>query len=292
MKESTKNKIEIIIVFILLIGALLFKFIPEYRDAQGSSDSYINSDSFDDIIEIKIDNKPNFAIVTQKDSIEGIFFFDKESLCLYNQNIEKSTIEDGVDSIVEILIENSYLKASSTITFTKYTDVSYVIVTNAFKNKLSNLGIAANYEEISSSLETKAKSLDITETDSEQIIKQLELYSKDIVRHSKNNVSENGQSPITSEITETQAKEYANNVYKKIENYASDNNITNQEVSNTILPITLIPANQSGTMFPDSTSWYYIKDSKVYAYISFTNDNKVYSYCYQASIDEYKKGQC
>lgn len=291
MKESTINKIEILLVFLLIIGALLFKFIPEYKESQGSSDSYIDSTAFDDIIEVKVNNKPNFAIVTSDNSIIGILFFDKESLCIYNQNIENTPIEDGVNKIVELLIENDYLKSNSTITFIKYSNASYERVTTAFKNTLLSLGVGVNYFETETTLQERAISLNITETDIEQIIKELELYSKDIVRHNKNNVSENNSS-ISTDMTETTAKEYTNNVYIKIENYISDNNIINQEVNNTSLPIYLIPANSQGTIFPDTSSWYYIKDSKVYAYISITHNNKNYSYCYQGSIDEYKKGQC
>jgi len=292
MKETTKYKIQLILVFLLMIGALLFKFIPEYKASKGSSDSYLNLSNADDIVEIKINNKPNFAIITEKDSIIGILFFDKESLCLYNQNIETKTIEDGVNTIVEILIENNYLKSSSTVTFTNYLDNSYQIVTNVFKNKLINMNVAMNYQELKSTLEIKAKSLDLDATDNEQIVKQLELYSKDIIRRSKNNISEYEQTTIQQDITEEQAKEYTNNVYKKIENYVSENNIVNQDINNATLPITLIPATSSGNVFPDSTSWYYVQDSKVYAYISITHNSKNYSYCYQASIDEYKKGQC
>lgn len=292
MKETTKYKIQLILVFLLMIGALLFKFIPEYKASKGSSDSYLNLSNADDIVEIKINNKPNFAIITEKDSIIGILFFDKESLCLYNQNIETKTIEDGVNTIVEILIENNYLKSSSTVTFTNYLDNSYQIVTNVFKNKLINMNVAMNYQELKSTLEIKAKFLDLDATDNEQIVKQLELYSKDIIRRSKNNISEYEQTTIQQDITEEQAKEYTNNVYKKIENYVYENNIVNQDINNATLPITLIPATSSGNVFPDSTSWYYVQDSKVYAYISITHNSKNYSYCYQASIDEYKKGQC
>ena len=291
MKESTEQKIQVLIVLILIGVALIFKFIPEYQNSKGSSDSYIDSSTYDDIIEIKIDNKPNFAIITENDSISGILFFDKESLCIYNQNIESRSIEDGVSEIVELLIENNYLKVTSTITFTKYINTTTDSVTNAFINKLNSMGLAINYQQITSTLKEKAISLNISETETSEIITQLDYYSKEIIRHYKNDISTSSD-VTTTNFTEELAKTYANNVYIKIENYALENNITNQEVNNTSLPINLIPANQSGTIYPDKTSWYYIQDSKVYAYISFTQDNKNYSYCYQASIDEYKEGQC
>lgn len=292
MKESTKYKIEFILTILLIVGILIFKFIPEYKASRGSSDSFINPNSYDGIIEIKINDKPNFALVTEKDQIKAILFFDKASLCLYNQNIENKTIESGVSTIVELLIENNYLKSSYTMTFVKYSEESYQRVLTAFKNELINMKVNVTYAELELTLESKLKALGIEETDSENMIRKLDLYSKEIIRHYKNNISEYEESTIGSEITDQTAKELTNNVYKKIENYVAQNNITNQQANAATLPITLIPANQEGSILPDQISWYYVQDSKVYAYISITSNNKTYSYCYQGSIDIYKKGQC
>lgn len=292
MKESTKYKIEFVLTILLIVGVLIFKFIPEYKASRGSSDYFISPNSYDGIIEIKINDKPNFALVTEKDQIKAILYFDKAALCLYNQNIENKTIEAGVSSIVELLIENNYLKSSYTMTFVKYEGDSYQKVLTAFKNKLINMKVTVSYAELELTLESKLKSLGIEVTDSENMIRELDLYSKEIIRHYKNNVSEYEESAIGSDIKEETAKELTNNVYKKIENYVAKNNITNQQANATTLPITLIPANQEGSVLPDPTSWYYVQDSKVYAYISITSNNKTFSYCYQGSIDIYKKGQC
>ncbi len=292
MSDKTIQILKIIIVLVLFLGGLFFKYLPEYKKSLGSSDSYIDSANYDDLIEIYIDNKPNFMIVTKKETINGILFFDKESLCLYNQNIENSKIEDGINIIVEQLIKYDYLKSTSTITFVKYSDKSYQKVTTSFKNYLTELNVPINYIEKTSSLEEKRILYNITVTENEQIIKELELYSKNIVRNNKNDVTNKQESNISEEINEDNARRFTDNVYIKIEKYIKDNNITNQEVNNTSLPITLIPINEKGNIYPDSSSWYYVQDSKVYAYISITHNNQNYSYCYQSSIDEYKKGQC
>ena len=105
MSDKTIRNLEIIIIIALFLGGLFFKVLPEYKKSLGSSDAYIDLSNYDDLVEIYIDNKPNFIIVTKKDSINGILFFDKESLCLYNQNIENSKIEDGITIIVEQLIK-------------------------------------------------------------------------------------------------------------------------------------------------------------------------------------------
>ncbi len=289
--EESKRYFEILVVIALLLGFLIFKFIPEYKNTQGSSDKYLDTKNIEDMVEVKIDNTTNFLLITKKSKINTILFFDKSSLCLYNQNIENMTIVDGVSTIVELLIENNSLTASSTIYFLKYSDDSEKSVEDAFTKKLSSMNIYPNYQEITTSLELRAKDFKIEATDSEQILKQLELESKEIVRYNKNNVSSNTHQEITT-LTEETAKTYMNNVYKKIENYISTNNIVNQEVSASTLPITLIPASTSGNIFPDNTSWYYVRDSKVYAYISITNNSTTYSYCYIGTIDDYKKGQC
>ncbi len=293
MSEKSIQILEIIIIIALFLGGLFFKFLPEYKKSLGSSDTYIDTSNYDDLIEIYINNKPNFMIVTKKDTINGILFFDKESLCLYNQNIENSKIEDGINIIIEQLIKYDYLKSTSTITFVKYSDKSYQKVTTSFKSYLNELNVPVNYIEKTSSLEEKRVLYNIDVTENEQIIKELELYSKNIIRNNKNDVTnDNQESNIKEEINEDNARTFTDNVYIKIEKYISDNNIINQGVNDTSLPITLIPISPTGNIYPDSTSWYYVEDSKVYAYISITHNNQNYSYCYQSSIDEYKKGQC
>ena len=190
--------------------------------------------------------------------------------------------------IIEILIENDYLKENSLLTLTKYKGTDYEKVKKALNTQITILGIQLNIIEQSTTVEDKAKTLNITET--KDALKQIEMYSKNIIRSVKNGNSFNRNT--SEEITEELSREYTDNIYKKIEVYARNNNITNQEITNQTLLITSIPANDKGTIYADENSWYYIENSKVYAYISITIDNKNYSYCYQASIDEYKKGQC
>lgn len=295
MNEKILRILEIIIILIMMIGAIIFKFIPEYKKTQGSSDSYIDIKKYQDIIEFEINDKPNFAIITDKSKILNILFFDQESSCLYNKNIENTTISEGIKQIVTLLIENNYIKQGYSITITKYQGISYNQVKTVLTTELSNLRINATIIENEKTLQQKAKDLNITETDELAILKQLEIYSKNIIRRIKNDVSSNPyNTPSVNEqqIDDDTSRHYTDTVYKKIEVYAKKNNIFNQEIDNQTLPINLIPANKEGTLYPDESSWYYIKEGEVYAYISITTENKNYSYCYQASIDDYKKGQC
>ncbi len=292
MQEKTKYKIEFFLTILLIIGILIFKYIPEYKSTLGSSDTFLSTDVDYGIIEIKINDKPDFILVTEEDYIKQILFFDNTSLCLYNQNIEGKTIESGVDSIIEILIKNNYLKSSDIVTLVNYNNEAYQKISTAFRNKLQNMNVDVNYNELQLSLSQRAKSLGIEINDNEKTLRRLELYSKEIIRKDKHTISEYDESTIKDDLTVDNAKELTTNVYRKIEDYARKNNIANQDITSASLPITLIPATKDGSLFPDNMSWYYIKDSQVYAYISITENNKTFAYCYQGSIDVYKKGQC
>ena len=291
MKEKHQVTIRIILVFILIICSLIFKVIPEYKETQGSSDKFIATDKYTDIVEITINNKPNFALVVEDKIISNILFFDQESICLYNKNIEGLTIKEGTKRIIEILIENDYLKQNYFLIIKNYKNISYNQVKNDLLKALSNLEVNVILQEETTSIKDKAISLDINKEDEESNLKEIELISKNIVRRCTNNVSlTHGISK--ENITEENSRNYTDTVYKKIEKYVRDNNIVNQSISEQTLEITKIPANPTGTIFPDETSWYYIENGKVYAYISIKIKNNNYNYCYQSSIDEYKKGQC
>lgn len=292
MKEKYKNILQIVIVFILIICALIFNVIPEYKASQGSSDKYIDTENYTDIVEVKVNNKPNFALIITDNQISNILFFDQESLCLYNQNIEGLSIKDGTKKIIELLITNDYLKQDYFLILTKYKNKSYEKTKQYLLTALQDLSVTVNVQEESSSIEQKAKENNITYKDEISSLKEIELLSKDIVRQHNNDVSYQSTINKPENITQDNSREYTDTVYKKIESYMRSNNITSQTIDNQTLEITKIPANSRGNVFPDSTSWYYIEDSKVYAYISITINNNNYSYCYQASIDVYKKGQC
>lgn len=293
MNEKIKNIIQIIIVFVLIIGSIIFKFIPEYKNNFGSSDKYIDTTGYEDIVEIKINENLNFALIISKDKITNILFFDKNSLCLYNQDIENSKIEESINRIINILKNNDYINNTSTITIMKYQGKYYEQVLTSIKKELNILNIIPIYVEKTTTLQDKGKTLSITEKDDVSILKELEFLSKNIIRNKKYDVSEeNNYNDYYEILTETTSKEYTDVVYKKIENYVKQQNVINQDINNNSLQIDLIPANEKGTIYPDTTSWYYVENNQVYAYISITQNKSIYSYCYQGTIDNYKKGQC
>lgn len=291
MKDKYRVTLQIILVIALIVGALVFKVIPEYKESQGSSDAYIKIDEYKDMVELKINNHTNFALITTDKIITNILFFDSTSLVLYNQDIENTSFENGIKKIISILIENNYLKTNDFITLTAYHNKTDQIVKDEIIKYLNSLNAQANIIEEKNTIEEKAKSLRIEEADEKQQLKAIEYASKDIVRKYKNNL--NSQTITQKEnITEENIRDYTDNVYKKLEQYVRQNEIINQDITSPSIEITKIPANQAGNLFPDNSSWYYVQDKQVYAYISITIDDVNYSYCYQASIDIYKKGQC
>ena len=54
----------------------------------------------------------------------------------------------------------------------------------------------------------------------------------------------------------------------------------------------MIPADEEETLFPTSNSWYHYQDGKLTAYIELSNNNADTGYCFQGSVDSYKKGEC
>ena len=290
----SKNKImfilEILILIILLIWIAITKVIPDFKESIGSSDKFINPSNYSNLIEIRLNNlKPNFAIIINNENIiSGILFFDNESLCLYNQNIEGMNIKDGLNVIVKKLIENDYLKQTSQFEIIRYKENNYNDIKNVIINELNKYSITTPIIEKTSTLEEKTKSLGLSAQESDEYyLLQLDFYSKEIIdQKTETNINK------VKEITEITAKEYANNVYIKIENYIMENKITNQTKESTSLPINLIPADENGIYYPTTDSWYYVENEKVYAYIKFDSNNKNYSYCYKGSIDIYQKGEC
>lgn len=293
-----ENKLLLIIEIVLIIGGLLFftikEAVPEYKSNYGSSDKFISTNNYSNLIEISIDNKTNFGLVLNKEQrIYNIMFFDKTSICLYNQNIENKELSKSLDQIVTLLIENNYLKVNSNIIITKYNDKNY----NEFIEKLANIttiyNLKLNINEKTSNLKDKAKELEIVGSNDEEILQNLDYYSKQLVSNIKNNISkDNNDKEETVVLSKTNSRTLSDNVYKKIENYIIDNNISNLDKDNDKLLITLIPADTSNKYYPTSNSWYYIKDKKVYAYIELNEAGNYYRYCYKGSIDDIKEGAC
>ena len=285
------NKYRILLEIVILIVLLIYSFnkvvVPNYHKIFGSSDKFINTSKYESMVEFKI-GETNFGLVlNNKKEVYHILYFDKTSTCLYNQDIENNSIDIVSNQIIRRLIENDYLKNNTEITLIKYNDKYYNDVKKTFIEYLNKYKLNNNIVEKENKLITKANSVSSEKTDSDSnALVTLDLYSKEVVDNYLNNNNK------VEEITEHQAKLYANQVYIKIEKYMNDKNIKDQDKDNKDYLITKISGDSSNNYYPTENSYYYIKNSKVYAYIEIKGLNNIYSYCYNGSIDDYEKGEC
>ena len=260
MSEKLQTRLTIIALIVIIIIGIFLKGITELKKTLGSSDKFITSKNYDDMVEFDINNNLNFAVVIQSKKINHILMFNEESVILYNQDIENNSISKSISMITNLLINSNNLTPTSQVTLTSYENKYYNEVKQSFINELKS----NNYNNITilekqTTLEKKVKRLEIEYSKKDDLISKLDIYSKNIISSAKTN--ENPYSTTESKsISKEQAKEYANNVYKKLENYVINNNIGEQDKNDTSLPINLIPASSDNTIYPNLDSWFYIKN--------------------------------
>ena len=268
--------IEVAITMVLLVGVVLFKFLPEYRQEYGSSDSLIYTD-LSRLVEIKIDGVDFGYAYNDENKVRAIIFFNNNSTVLYNKNIENLSIDEALTKSLDILYNNRMIRENSIITIIKYQEDSIdykSIVDNNLTNKINY-----SYDEQLSSLNTIKERFNISEEDTSRIIYRLILQSKEVARSSKNN-------------DKTSYKEYTDNVYRQLVKYKDTNNIYNEEKDNHTIDISLIPADEDLTMFPTPNSYFYINEGMIFAYIEIDIEGNIISYCYNGNINNYDEGVC
>ena len=268
--------IEVAITMVLLVGVVLFKFLPEYRQEYGSSDSLIYTD-LSRLVEIKIDGVDFGYAYNDENKVRAIIFFNNNSTVLYNKNIENLSIDEALTKSLDVLYNNKMIRENSIITIIKYQEDSIdykSIVDNNLTNKINY-----SYDEQLSSLNTIKERFNISEEDTSRIIYRLILQSKEVARSSKNN-------------DKTSYKEYTDNVYRQLVKYKDTNNIYNEEKDNHTIDISLIPADEDLTMFPTPNSYFYINEGMIFAYIEIDIEGNIISYCYNGNINNYDEGVC
>ena len=272
MTEKRMYLIEIVIFIVMVIVYFFVEVLPDVKSNMGSSDHYINAKQYSNMIEFNVDNKVNFAYVINKDNkVYHLLFFNDNSVCLYNNGIENTSVSEAINSTFKILIENEYLKSNSKISITRYNDNKYTDIKKYIINSLNKYGINTEILELTNTLENKGKELGITNLDdNSMILRFIDIYSKEFI-------NDTGRDNKKVEINSSTAKNYTDDVYKKIEKYVSSNNIQSLDKNNTSLVITMIPVDE------------YVENSKIYAYIEVGNN---FGYCYNGSIENYNKGEC
>ena len=286
------NKIQFIIEIIILIGLIIYFIInvsiPKYKSTHGSSESLLNTSKYKSLVEFKI-GETNFGLFLDNEGkVYHLLFLEKNSLCLYNQYIENNDLDVAYNIIIRRLILDNYLKTDTNITIIKYNDFNYDKVKSTFNEYLNKYHLNIVVNEETNTIINKAKSLsEETINTKEDALNELDSYSRFIIDN--NEIVREEEKEI---LDEKIAKTYINNIYKDIEKYMNLNDIKNQSKEETTLDITKVSGDEKGIYYPTLNSYFYIKNSKVYAFIEIKDKENIYSYCYNGSIDEYEKGEC
>lgn len=288
------KKILVLCEILFIIGASVFyivkEVVPDLKKEFGSSDTLIKTDYYRNMFEIKIDNNINFGLIVNEDKqIYHLMFFDKNAACLYNQNIENSSIDKGLLEVIKLLIENDYLKSDSLIKLTHYESYYYGEFKKILTAVLEKYKLNVNLIENSSTLKEKSEELGLSSNGEDmEILRDMDYYSKEFTRGYSGESSKN-----TSDIlNEENSKTFTNNVYRKIEDFVVNNKIAVLDKNNTELVITMLAADDENKYYPSGNSWYYVNGGKVYAYIEIIDKDKKFGYCYKGSIDLSTKGEC
>lgn len=288
--KKLKTILEIVILIICTIYVFQRVEKPYIKNLFGSSDRFINYNNYSNMFEININQETSFILVLNKNyKINHIIFLSTNTKYLYNKNIENiGNNKEIINKIIEILITNNLLKTDSSITITRYGKTYYDKFKNYFTKSLENYNISTNINEKDNTIIGKANELNLEYSTEEDALLKLDYYSKELMSKEKNNINES----INNNLDDENAKSYSNNVYKKIEKYVYENKIKDLPKENSNLLITDIPADDNLQYYPDQNSWYYVSDEKLYAYIEFNNNEKIYNFCYNGSIDSIKNGVC
>lgn len=279
MKKNFVIILEVLVIFFASLYYIVFVVLPEYRENKGSSDSFIQVEKYKNMFELSIDENILFSLLINNDRhVFSILFFDKNSTCLYNQDIEGSNLEEALDKIMVLLLDNHYLSSQSTVVVTRYNNFSYDLFMRSLKNQLSVYDLEVSIIERESTLQEKALQLELDCGSSDEVIlRHLDLYSKEFTRVSiDGNHSDNDYS-------------YAQQVYRLLQDYVYLNQIQDLEKDAVEFSIMTIPADSNKEVYPNGNSWYYVKEYQVYAYIEFHSGN---GYCFLGSVDLNKKGEC
>lgn len=288
-----KKKIIIVVLeILLLLGLGIFytikEVIPDLKRQYGSSDKVVNAKRYENMIEIIVDDNIDFSILLDKDEkIYHMFFLNKGSIILYNENIENNRLEDGVERIIKLLVENNSLNNNSKISVVSYGNKYYSNFINSFKNSLNRYSIDIEISEEKSTLIDLVYKLNIEGNGNmETVLFNLDYYSKEVKLSAS---SVNNDKTI---LNKTSSFTYSKSVYEKILKYINDNSINNLDKNNTLLVINMIPGDGKSSYYPTNNSWYYVKNKKIYAYIEFSEKGRKYGYCYKGSVDDVSEGEC
>ena len=179
MEKKIVIVFEVLVIVVAVFYYYIKIFIPEYREKVGSSDSLIKAESYNNMVEISIDNNIDFSLVWDENGkIYHMFFFSKSASCLYSKGIEGNSFEEAISLTIQLLVENDYLKTNSSVKIIRYGNDGYKSFVQIFNSKLNTLGVF-NVEEYENTLQGKSKQLGLGEDREKNILLAMDIYSKE-----------------------------------------------------------------------------------------------------------------
>ena len=283
-----KSILKIVIILICIFGFIIYysmKTIPKQLKEYGL-ENYFSYKNYTTMIEFNYDKGEDFAIVLDKNNkVITTFCFNNKSIVISKLKLDKKDYKTAINKVLNRLYKEKRTNKELTITiYDNYKLLEKIekIINKQHKKKNIKIKIIKK----KSKLINKAKSLKIKEKTNNKILIELSVKSSDIINKKHKETETSKEKTLTKE----NAKEYSDIVYDKLLKYQSSNNILNQDIKNNNVKINTIPAKDN--YYPDSDSWYYIKDGKVYAYIKYSYKNNIFESCYLGSKDKYKEGKC
>lgn len=280
--------LEVLAILVIVVYLAVTKVMPEYQKSLGSSERLFSTSNYETGVEVNITTGPAFFLVINKNNqVTNIFIENEQAGVIANQNIEGKTIEKAIPEIFQKLIDANLID-NQIINVINYNDPKvYNKVVSLIKNTLEENLKTAQVIGSKSSLQEKATTLKLDETEDNQILWALYLNSADII----DNLLETTTTTQTIPINRESASTYADTIYQKLITYMINANVKDQEINNAAMPIQYIPGDTANTVYASSDSWYYIKDYKVYAQITIIGE-KSYTFCYTGSNKDKKEGMC
>ena len=275
-----KTLIKYFIIIVIIIGFVIYYTVtnlPKNMIPYGLS-NILSYNSYKTMIELNYNNGPDYAIALDNNNkVLSRICLNKKSIVIKDLKLENKNYKEAINTILNKLYDNKITTDKITIIeYDKYKliDKSINITNKFYKSKNIKIKIIKK----KGNLKKTAKDLGIPANSNRSLLINFSIYSTELIEKYKEN-----------NITKEEARKYADTVYNKLSKYQITNNIVNQDRNYPTTKITTIPAESN--IYPNSNSWYYIKDNNIYAYIEFSSNNKTYSFCYTGK-DNIKEGKC
>lgn len=280
--------LEVLIILIITIYLAVTKVIPEYQNSTGSSERFFQSKNYETGIEVNVVTGPSFfLVINSENEVTNIFIENEKAGAIANQEIEGKKVNKAIPEIFQKLIEANLID-NQVINIVNYNDQAvYRKVISLVQQSLEKQSKTAQIIESNSTLQDKAKSLNMEEQEDSQILWRLYLNSTEII----DGLPKSTTSTTHVSINKENASVYADTIYQKLVTYMMNANVQNQEKNDMTMPIQYIPGNNDNSVYASSTSWYYIKDYKVYAEITIKGESS-YTFCYMGSSTNKEEGIC